>query len=144
MIVAGDYRGGIYLFNASLELLSDEKFKTIFKKTKPKQEPYWIEDIKFSPNGKFVAFGAHGGPSHIEIYDIEDEKSFTNQRKITGLFTSALLSLDWDQGSEIIAGVSLAYELNFANAQTKQKVNASSVKTTKWASWSSKFGYQAK
>lgn len=33
--------------------------------TKPKQEPYWIEDIKFSPNGQCVAFGAHGGPSHI-------------------------------------------------------------------------------
>lgn len=29
------------------------------------QSTYWIQDIKFSPDGKNVAFGAHGGRSHV-------------------------------------------------------------------------------
>jgi len=65
LIVVGDYKGNIHLFNTKLEKISNDTFKTCFKKTKPKKEPYWIEDIKFSPNGQYVAFGAHGGPSHI-------------------------------------------------------------------------------
>lgn len=112
LIIVGDYKGNIFLFNNKLELLSKE-FKTIFSKTKPRQEPYWIEDIKFSPNGKLVAFGAHGGPSHVEIYNIESNDIVPKPKKIAPLFSSALLSLDWSKSSDIIAGVSLAYELQF-------------------------------
>jgi hypothetical protein len=56
------------------------------------------------------------------------------------------LSLDWDKGSSVVAGVSLAYELNFVGVSDQQasKISASSVKNTKWANWSSKFGYQSK
>jgi len=60
LIVVGDYRGKIYLFDSKLNLLSEVKTK--FSKTKPRQEPFWIEDIKF------VAFGAHGGVSHVEVH----------------------------------------------------------------------------
>ena len=55
--------GKIYLFNDQLQLLSEAKTK--FSGMKKRQEPFWIEDIKFSPNGQFVAFGAHGGASHL-------------------------------------------------------------------------------
>jgi len=40
---------------------------------------------------------------------------FQNLKKIAPLFSSALLSLDWSKSSDIIAGVSLAYELQFTN-----------------------------
>lgn len=63
LIVVGDYKGKIYLFDTELNLLDEGKTK--FSKTKPRQEPFWIEDIKFSPDGKYVAFGAHGGASHL-------------------------------------------------------------------------------
>lgn len=64
--MVGDYAGKIHLFDDKLSTLCTVETK--FSKMKKKQEPYWIEDIKFSPNGQYVAFGAHGGPSHIEIY----------------------------------------------------------------------------
>jgi microtubule-associated protein-like 6 len=63
IIVVGDYKGKIYLFDSELNPLDEAKTK--FSKTKPRQEPFWIEDIKFSPNGQYVAFGAHGGASHL-------------------------------------------------------------------------------
>lgn len=63
LIVVADYKGKVYLFDSELNLLDEGKTK--FSKTKPRQEPFWIEDIKFSPNGKYVAFGAHGGASHL-------------------------------------------------------------------------------
>jgi hypothetical protein len=113
--------------------------KTRLSKTKPRKEPFWIEDIKFSPNGKYVAFGAHGGATHIEIFEIEDNKIKEKQTVISNLFSSALLSLDWSQNSDMIAGVSQAYELQFISLTSK--ISASSTKDVKWATWSSKFGY---
>ena len=62
-IIVGDYRGKIYLFDSDLKLLDEAR--TRFSKTKPRKEPFWIQDIKFSPDGKTVAFGAHGGASHV-------------------------------------------------------------------------------
>ena len=63
IIVVADYKGKIYLFDSKLNQIDEAKTK--FSKTKPRQEPFWIEDIKFSPNGQYVAFGAHGGASHL-------------------------------------------------------------------------------
>lgn len=68
LIVAGDWKGKIYLFNKNLEQLSQGK--TRFSRMKPRKSTYWIQDIKFSPNGQYVAFGAHGGASHIQIFRI--------------------------------------------------------------------------
>ncbi len=78
----------------------------------------------------------------MEVYDIDNGELQTKGRKIAPLFSSALLSLDWSKGSDMIAGVSLAYELQFMNLE--KMVAASSAKNVDWASWSSKFGYQVK
>jgi hypothetical protein len=116
--------------------------RTKFGRTKPRKEPYWIEDIKFSPNGKYVAFGAHGGPSHVEIYEIENNTIKPDRKVIPSLFSSALLTLDWSQGSDNIAAISLAYELQFMSLDSK--ISASSMRDTVWATWTGKFGYQVK
>ena len=63
IIVVGDYTGSIYLFDERLKLL--DKAKTKFNSFKPGKESFWIQDIKFSPDGGKVAFGAHGGASHV-------------------------------------------------------------------------------
>ena len=72
LIVIGDYKGKIYLCDEKLSILDEAR--TRFSKTKPRREPFWIEDIKFSPNGEFVAFGAHGGASHLELFQVKDKK----------------------------------------------------------------------
>jgi len=115
--------------------------KTKFSKTKPRQEPFWIEDIKFSPDGKYVAFGAHGGVSHVEVHEVDEQSKKLSDKAIIinpGL-TSALLSVDWSQGSDLLAVVSQAYELKFMNLS--KDVSASSVRDVKWATWSGKFGF---
>lgn len=78
-----------------------------------------------------MAFGAHGGRSHIEVFKI-DGKKFGKGMVLDVGFTSALLSLDWNVGSSIIASVSQAYELKFASVNSgdpkKADVSASSMK----------------
>lgn len=61
--MVGDYDGRIHLYDDKLEIKCTVDTK--FSKMKKNKEPFWIEDIKFSPNGQYVAFGAHGGTSHI-------------------------------------------------------------------------------
>jgi echinoderm microtubule-associated protein-like 6 len=140
-IVVGDYRGKIYLFDSDLKLLDEAK--TRFSKTKPRQEPFWIQDIKFSPDGKMVAFGAHGGASHVELWTVEGDK-FGSGKVVNAGLTSALLSVDWSKDSDTLAVVSQAYELKFISS-SGSNVAASATrdlfKDCKWASWSGKFGF---
>ncbi len=136
-IVVGDYRGMIYLFDSELNLLDEAK--TRFSKTKPRQEPFWIQDIKFSPDGKWVAFGAHGGASRVLIHPVEGSKFGKDIKDINAGLTSALLSVDWSQDSSILAVVSQAYELKFMNLSGP--VAASACRDIKWATWSGKFGF---
>lgn len=140
-IIIGDYRGRIYLFDEDLQLL--DQAKTRFSKTKPRQEPFWVQDIKFSPDGNNVAFGAHGGASHIEIFAVEGKK-FGSGKVVNAGLTSALLSIDWSKDSDMMAVVSQAYELKFVSAGGSP-VAASACrdlfKDCRWASWSGKFGF---
>ena len=106
IIVVGDYKGYVYLFSPELKEL--DKMKTRFAKTKPRRESFWIEAIKFSPNGQYVAFGAHGGASHLEIYEVKDNK-LENQNVFKNIVSSAMLSVDWSQDSSFIAMISQAY-----------------------------------
>lgn len=45
----------------------------------------------------------------MEIYEVAGNKFADNGKVLNGLFTSALLSIDWNQGSDLIAAVSQAY-----------------------------------
>ena len=63
LIVVGDNKGKIYLLDTDLKIIDEAVTK--FSRMKPRKQSKWIEDIKFSPNGEYVAFGAHGGVSHL-------------------------------------------------------------------------------
>ena len=60
-----------------------------------------MEDLKISPCSKYVAFGAHGGASAVEVYDIAFPK-LKHKAKINAGLTSALLHLDWSADSSIL------------------------------------------
>lgn len=66
----------------------------------------WVEDIKVSPDCKFVAFGTHDGRSHLEIAQV-DLKAAAGKQLVKyasadlGL-SSALTHLDWSQDSSLI------------------------------------------
>jgi hypothetical protein len=63
LICVGSTKGKIFLYSYYLKLLDNQQ--TIFNK-----ENQWIQDIKFSPSGELVAFGAHGGVSPVVVYSV--------------------------------------------------------------------------
>ena len=63
-----------------------------------RKSTYWIEDIKISPDCKSVAFGAHGGASHLEIWSVNYPK-WGKGKVINAGLTSALLHVDWSLDS---------------------------------------------
>jgi hypothetical protein len=73
MIVVGDVKGIIYLFDAN-NLSQLDKKNSNFASKKMRNGMVWIQDIKFSPDSLRIAFGAHVTPSHLEIYEIEGGK----------------------------------------------------------------------
>jgi microtubule-associated protein-like 6 len=86
-----------------------------------------------------VAFGAHGGASHLEIFEINDKKFVQKSIIVNAGMTSALLSVDWSVESDTLVTVSQAYELKFSSLNGS--VSASATRNTKWATWSGKFGF---
>lgn len=98
-IVCGDIMGYIYLLDPNTLEVKDTG-KTKFTQMKKVQSTYWIEDLKISPDSKCCAFGAHGCPSHVEIWEISYPK-FGKSRSINAGLTSALLHLDWSTDSSI-------------------------------------------
>ena len=133
-IVAGLMNGVVMLLDAStLSTLSTHQSSF-------KGKDCWIEDIKFSPNGQFVAFGAHGGASKVEIVKIQGTKLVKGWIINAGL-TSALTHLDWSVTSSLLAVNSQAYELKFVNVEGKSNVASSSVKAEEWATWTCVLGW---
>lgn len=60
-----------------------------------------------------LAYGAHGGPSPVEIMSISNGKKLSILKKINVGMSSALLHLDWSTDSSSIVANSQAYELKF-------------------------------
>lgn len=62
-----------------------------------------------------MAFGAHGGASHLEVWNIEYPKFAKAGTKIQVGITSALTSLDWSTDSTVVVVNSGAYELKYVD-----------------------------
>lgn len=68
-------------------------------------EKAWIEEMKFSPNGAFLALGAHGKNTKIQIYKFNSkakEKFLTHYCHKTVGATSAILHIDWSSDSSFL------------------------------------------
>ena len=89
-----------------------------------------------------MAFGAHGGASHLEIWSIEGNK-FGKQWVVNAGITSALLHLDWSSDSSCIILDSEAYELEFVMTETQppKVASASACKDMDWHTWTCKLGW---
>lgn len=94
--------------------------------------------IKISPDCTKVAFGAHGS-TYIEVHNISNQKLISNGL-IKGM-TSVVNSIDWSVESNLIMANSIAYELKFFSVTTMKQVKSSSVKETKWYTWSCSVGW---
>ena len=73
-LVVGDARGQVH----SILLKNLKVLSTVKHKSKARGQGPWVQDLKVSPDGRFVAFGVHGGNSNVELVAIE-AKSFKLQ-----------------------------------------------------------------
>lgn len=100
----------------------------------------WVEDIKFSPDDNYLAYGHHGGISLVVVYKVKHSK-LSLYGKIRAGLTSALLHLDWSKDSSALVVNSQAYELKFVNVLGKSVIRASGAKDIEWQSWTCKLGF---
>ena len=143
-IVIGSMLGKIYYISLEGDkcTLKGEPYQSIFK-----GEKQWIQELKISPDGKYVAYGSHCGQgstfSKIEVLNITNNNKcpFTQYGLIDPKITSALTHLDWDKNSEIIVCNSLAFELKFVSLISKKRINASAARDTEWYTWTCLFGF---
>lgn len=90
LIAVGDRNGTCLLLDANtLEVKHTYNGKFANKKDA------WIEDIKFSPTGKHIAYGNHGGLSPLEIVEVTAQKKLKKYCSASIGLTSALSHLDW-------------------------------------------------
>lgn len=71
-----------------------------------KQGKEWIEDLKFSPDGKHLAVGGHD--NKIQMYSMPDCKK---AGKAFGKSSSFITHLDWSLDSKNIRTTDGSYEL---------------------------------
>jgi WD40 repeat protein len=96
LIAVGDSRGYLYLLDDQLETIFKQstKFKDMKMTRSTIKQSYFISEIKFSPNSKLLAIGGAGGPSHIETWEIQEDKLVNNNIISVG-FTNSVTHIDW-------------------------------------------------
>lgn len=133
-IAAGHVNANIVLFNET-DLANVCSVQSSFK-----GKDCWVEDLKFSPDGSKLAFGAHGCASKVEVFTVDAGKLIKHCIINVGI-TSALTHIDWSVDSSLVCVNSEAYELKFVSLDQRKNVASSSVKDVKWNSYTCTFGW---
>jgi len=136
-ICVGGANGKAYNLDAeSLEILGE-----VTSVLAGKSEHCWIEDIKFSPDNSQIVFGTHGGLSKIEFIKVDDNGKISKGKVLDVKMTSALTHLDWSTDSQYIVVNSQAYEIFWADANSYERITASSSKDIDWYTWTCVLGF---
>lgn len=125
-IAAALFKGGIIVFNA----------ETLDKLSEVKSGKSWCQDIKYSPNGKYLAAGSHD--SKIYLYQTENYEKIALCRG----HTSYITHLDFSFDSSVLQSNSGDYELLYWEIPSgKQIKSASSVRDVEWFTWTCTLGW---
>lgn len=103
----------------------------------------WISDIKFTPNGKWLAAGSHDNKIYLYSVDISDRTKLTlTKRKVFAKHSSYITHLDFSLDSRYMQSNCGAYELLFCDVPTgRQITSATDVKDVVWDTWSCVLGW---
>jgi WD40 repeat protein len=81
----------------------------------------WCEVMKYSPDGKFLAVGAHDDT--VYIYAVSPKGDYSLHIKFEYIHSSAITALDWTLDSVHLRVIDQAYCKQFYDVQTCAQVD---------------------
>jgi tricorn protease-like protein len=114
-VIAADNKAFLHLIsvdrnNSLVEVGKPFRTKTtdIVEKRKFKKGVCFVEEVKISPNGRFIIIGAHAAGSLFEVIGLNGETlSLVREHKTN--ITSALLHADWSTKEDLYVVNSQGY-----------------------------------
>jgi microtubule-associated protein-like 6 len=133
-LAIGCHNGNLYIYDANT-------LKNKYKKKEKTQIS--IEEMKYSPDGKYLATGGEDKDSdtfhHVFIYDVEQK--YKRLKKMKG-HTSRVTHIDWSESGDITQSNSTSYELLYHDVSTGRQIkNISSLADTEWNTWTCVLGW---
>lgn len=130
LLAIGTDKGELFIYDALLLQLNLSK--------KDRKHP--ISEIKFSPNGEYLAVGCVD--FLIYIYDVN--KNFKILKKMKG-HVSRVTHLDFSEDSQVCQSNSTSYDLLYHSISSGKQLpgGASSFKDEKWNTWTCPIGWPA-
>jgi WD40 repeat protein len=115
------------------DAFQDEEFvpKVLFE-TKDNEEP--IDDVKFSPDGRYLATGSHD--NWVDIYQVGG--SWKKLGRCKG-HSSWISHLDWSQDSTVIQSTDAAYEMLYWKPNGEQQTVCQ--RDQVWSTWTCTLGF---
>lgn len=102
----------------------------------------WVEALKYSPNGSYLAIGAHDDT--IYIYSISEDVKYTLHYTVSYVHSSAITALDWSLDSVYLRAIDQAYAKQYYNIDEceQEKEGASTLtKPELWETSTCKLGW---
>ena len=115
------------------DAFQDEEFvpKVLFE-TRDNIEP--IDDVKFSPDGRYLATGSHD--NWVDIYEVGDP--WRRLGRCQG-HSSWISHLDWSQDSTVIQSTDAAYEMLYWKPNGQQQTQCQ--RDQSWHTWTCALGF---
>ena len=123
----------VALFTGVVSVFSEDLAEEI---ASSKVSDRWIQTLKYSPDGRTLAVGAHDR----SIYLLETNAY--SRRVVCRGHSSYITNLDWSCDSQYLQSTCGAYELLFWRADSGRQIRASSdLRDTPWQTWTCTLGW---
>lgn len=103
----------------------------------------WCEVMKYSPDGKFLAVGAHDDT--VYIYSVSQKGDYALHTKFEYIHSSAITAMDWTLDSVYMRVIDQAYGKQFYDIIKSEPVDddvGNLTDTTLWSSLTCKLGWE--
>ena len=138
-VAVGCANGSVLIYE--LKVGVNRKVPTLSLCTKFRDCVEFIDDLKYSPDGKLLAVGSHD--NFIDIYAVRGKVPYRRISRCKG-HTSYITHLDWSKDSKVLQSNCGAYEIIYWDARRGKPIMSSrdSVEAdTKWSTWTCVLGF---